>query len=113
MKALFTFETNPKEDQHIAQEMCGMLPYWVRDYALYDMKYDGNIVDWMTEMYDCGKLFSMQGTIKGDQYVSPHTEDAPLDYIAQSEIDEGTVYYFPYGIIALPVEGGHFITRMD
>jgi hypothetical protein len=45
--------------------------------------------------------------------VSPYEDDAPLDYIAQSEIAEGTVYYFPYGIIALPVSDGHFITRMD
>ena len=111
MKTVFTFKTNPKDDRHIAQEMCGLLPYWVRDYAL-DTSQD-DLVGYMTEVYGCGNLFSMQGTIKGDQYVSPHAEDEPLDYIAQSEIDEGTVYYFPYGIIALPVEGGHLITRMD
>lgn len=112
MKSVFTFKTNPKDDRHIAQEMCGLLPYWVRDYALDNTSQD-DLVGYMTEMYGCGKLYKLNGTIKGDQYVSPHAEDAPLDYIAQSEIDEGTVIYFPYGIIALPVEGGHFITRMD
>ena len=46
-------------------------------------------------------------------YDGDYEDDEPLDYLAKSQIAEGTVYYFPYAIIALPVEGGHFITRMD
>jgi hypothetical protein len=26
---------------------------------------------------------------------------------------QGTAYFYPYGILALPVDDGHFITRMD
>lgn len=111
MKALFTFKTNPKVDHHIAQEMCGLLPRWVRDYTLFSMIYDGNIVDWMTEAYGFGPLYDMKGAVMNKKYVGLGDDD--LDYIALSEIDEGTVFYFPYGIIALPIEGGHFITRMD
>ena len=111
MKTVFTFKTNPldKDPRH-AQEMCGILPLWVRDYALEGAT---DLVEYMTNAYGFGKLYQMNGTVKGDQYVSPYEDDEPLDYVAQSEIAEGTVYYFPFGIIALPVEGGHFITRMD
>ena len=111
MKSAFSFKTNPNDDHHIAQEMCGLLPYWVRDYAFDSSQND--LLGYMKDVYGCGNLYRLKGTIKSDQYVSPYEEDAPLDYIAQSEIAEGTVYYFPYGIIALPVSDGHFITRMD
>lgn len=108
---MFTLKINPNEDTDYAIEAIGLLPYWVRDYAASTVATD--IVEYMTGAYGFGKLYEFSGTVEGDKYVSPHEDDEPLDYLAKSQIAEGTVYYFPYAIIALPVEGGHFITRMD
>lgn len=111
MKSVFKLEINPEEDKNYAIEAIGLLPYWVRDYAASSI--DIGIVEYMERAYGFGKLYEYKGKVEGDKYVSPHEDDEPLDYIAKSGIEEGTVYYFPYGIIALPIVGGHFITRMD
>lgn len=111
MNKVFTFITNPIQDRSYAREACGVLPHWVHNYTLDPFERD--LVNYMQDVYGFGKLFELSGTIEDGKYVSPHEEDEPLDYIAKSEIKEGTVYYFPYAIIALPVKGGHFITRMD
>ena len=111
MNHIFTFETHEDHEPQWAAECCGLLPLWVRDFVLDNHNRD--IVSYMEDAYGFGSLYKMEGRIKSEQYISPYDEDEPLDYIAKSKIDEGTVYYFPYGIIALPVEVGHFITRMD
>ena len=106
----------PKE--HLAESL-GLLPIWVREYnvlSVYepDVAPVKDLVQYMTERYGFGRLYKFEGeVVEGGVYRSPHEEDDDLPWVGKMKTKHGTVYFYPYGILALPVDDGHFITRMD
>lgn len=99
----------PKE--HLVESL-GLLPHWVVEYNLLG---ENDIVQYMTERYGFGKLYCFGGEVlKDGSYKSLHDEDEDLQYVGKMNTKDGTVYFYPYAITALPTEDGkHFITRMD
>lgn len=98
----------PKE--HLAESL-GLLPMWVNEYNILG---EDDIVQYMTERYGFGRLYEFEGEVLEDGiYRSPHEEDDDLPWVGKMKTKHGTAYFYPYAITALPVDGGHFITRMD
>ena len=100
-------------------ESLGLLPIWVREYNVLcvyepDVAPVKDLVQYMTERYGFGRLYEFEGEVLEDgSYRSPHEEDDDLPWVGKMKTKHGTAYFYPYAITALPVDGGHFITRMD
>ena len=98
----------PKE--HLVESL-GLLPHWVVEY---NMLGESDIVQYMTERYGFGELYKFDGTVTEDgRWQSPHEEDEDLEYVGKMQTKDGTVYFYPYAITALPTDDGYFVTRMD
>ena len=98
----------PKE--HLVESL-GLLPHWVVEY---NMLGESDIVQYMTERYGFGELYKFEGTGTEDgRWQSPHEEDEDLEYVGKMQTKDGTVYFYPYAITALPTDDGYFVTRMD
>mgnify|MGYP003119586181 FL=1 len=98
----------PKE--HLAESL-GLLPLWVQEYNILG---ENDIVAYMTERYGFGRLYRFEGEVLEDgTYRSFFEEDDDLQWVGKMKTKHGTVYFYPFAITALPVDGGHFITRMD
>ena len=71
-------------------------------------------MQYMTERYGFGELYKFEGTVTEDGvYQSPHEDDEDLEYVGKMQTKDGTVYFYPYAITALPTDDGYFVTRMD
>ena len=98
----------PKE--HLAESL-GLLPHWVVEY---NMLGESDLVQYMTERYGFGELYRFGGDVQEDgSYKSNYDEDDDLQYVGKMDTKDGTVYFYPYAITALPTDEGYFITRMD
>jgi hypothetical protein len=98
----------PKE--HLAESL-GLLPIWVQEYNILGKD---DIVAYMTERYGFGRLYKFEGEVLEDgSYHTFFEEDEDLPWVGKMKTKQGTAYFYPYGILALPVDDGHFITRMD
>ena len=98
----------PKE--HLVESL-GLLPRWVVEYNVLG---ESDLVQWMTERYGFGELYRFGGDVQEDgSYKSNYDEDDDLQYVGKMETKDGTVYFYPYAITALPTDEGYFITRMD
>jgi len=98
----------PKE--HLVESL-GLLPHWVVEY---NMLGESDLVQYMTERYGFGELYRFGGDVQEDgSYKSNYDEDDDLQYVGKMETKDGTVYFYPYAITALPTDEGYFITRMD
>jgi len=98
----------PKE--HLVESL-GLLPHWVVEYNLLG---ESDIVQYMTKRYGFGELYRFGGDVLEDgSYKSNCDEDEDLQYVGKMDTKDGTVYFYPYAITALPTDEGHFITRMD
>ena len=98
----------PKE--HLVESL-GLLPHWVVEY---NMLGESDIVQYMTERYGFGELYKFEGTVTEDgRWQSPHEEEEDLEYVGKMQTKDGTVYFYPYAITALPTDDGYFVTRMD
>tara|TARA_R100001440_G_scaffold75624_1_gene103328 strand:+ start:182 stop:511 length:330 start_codon:yes stop_codon:yes gene_type:complete len=98
----------PKE--HLVESL-GLLPHWVVEYNLLG---ESDIVQYMTKRYGFGDLYRFGGEIVNDGvYKSNHEDDEDLEYVGKMDTKDGTVYFYPYAITALPTKDGYFITRMD
>ena len=118
MKIIKSLIINEEKYGHLppqdVKEALGLLPIWVHEFNVLG---DDDIVNFMKYRYEWG-LYEFNGTVTDTgAYKSEHDEDEDLDYIASMKTKEGTVYFYPYAIIALPTRlgkyHGHFITRMD
>jgi hypothetical protein len=98
----------PKE--HLTESL-GLLPHWVVEY---NMLGESDLVQYMTERYGFGELYRFGGDVQDDgSYKSNCDEDDDLQYVGKMDTKDGTVYFYPYAITALPTDEGYFITRMD
>ena len=96
--------------KHLVESL-GLLPHWVVEY---NMLGESDIVQYMTERYGFGELYKFEGTVTEDgRWQSPHEEDEDLEYVGKMQTKDGTVYFYPYAITALPTDDGYFVTRMD
>jgi len=97
-------------EEHLVESL-GLLPHWVVEYNLLG---ESDIVQYMTKRYGFGDLYRFGGEIVDDGvYKSNHEDDADLEYVGKMDTKDGTVYFYPYAITALPTKDGYFITRMD
>ena len=91
-------------------ETLGLLPVWVQAFNILG---GDDIVNFMRDKYQWG-LYKFNGAVtESGAYKSEYDEDEDLDYIAKMKTKEGTVYFYPYAITALPTPDGYYITRMD
>ena len=101
----------PDADPGMLQEMLGVLPYWVREYNILGT--DMDIVGFMTERYGFGKLYQFKGKVLDDGTYKC-AEDPDLPYVGKMNTPSGTVYFYQYAMLALPLpDGEYFVTRMD
>lgn len=98
-------------DKDYVREWLGALPIWVAEYNLYG---GDSVKDYLDKAYGFG-LYEYEGTniTEDGVYQSKHDEDPDLHFIAKMDTDEGTVYFYPYAITAIPTKDGYFVTRMD
>ena len=109
---MLTLNTTPyaAPKEHLVESL-GLLPHWVVEY---NMLGESDIVQYMTERYGFGELYKFEGTVTEDgRWQSPHEEDEDLEYVGKMQTKDGTVYFYPYAITALPTDDGYFVTRMD
>ena len=98
----------PKE--HLVESL-GLLPHWVVEYNLLG---ESDIVQYMTNRYGFSRLYKFEGEVLEDgSYHSFFEEDEDLPWVGKMKTKQGTVYFYPYAITALPTKDGYFITRMD
>jgi len=117
MLTLNTTHYNASEED--LTESLGLLPIWVREYNILsvyepDVAPVKDLVQYMTERYGFGELYRFGGDVQEDgSYKSNYDEDDDLQYVGKMDTKDGTVYFYPYAITALPTDEGYFITRMD
>ena len=101
----------PDVDLGLLEDMLGVLPYWVGEYILLGT--DMDIVGFMTERYGFGKLYQFKGKVLEDGTYKC-AEDPDLPYVGKMSTPNGTVYFYQYAMLALPLRNGeYFVTRMD
>ena len=108
-----TINTNafPDVDPGLLEDMLGVLPYWVGEYSIYGT--DMDIVGFMTERYGFGELYQFKGEVLEDGTYKC-AEDPDLPYVGKMSTPNGTVYFYQYAMLALPLPNGeYFVTRMD
>ena len=97
----------PKE--HLIESL-GLLPHWVVEYNILG---ESDLVKYMEKRYTFG-LYQFRGEVLEDGiYRSLYEDDDDLHWVAHMSTGDGLVYFYPYGIIALPTDDGYYITRMD
>ena len=110
MRLLLNTEAYPDYTQDQLVEWLGILPHWVAEYAVVE---DGDLVEHMTECYGFGSLYKFKGKVL-DNGTYTYPEDDDLEPIAKVKLKKGDVYFYPYGMLALPLPNGeYFVTRMD
>jgi len=88
-------------------EACGYIPYWVDDYN----NTETGLKEHLANCYQFG-LYEMGGEVLEDgTYRYPGDDDLP--WIVKMTTPDGILYQYLYGIVAIPTEEGHFVTRMD
>ena len=99
--------TEPKE---YLREWLGVLPNWVHEFNILNGE---DILTFMADCYGYG-LHKFEGEVldSGD-YRSKYEEDEDLVHIGKMGTAKGNVYFYPYGMVALPTDDGYFVTRMD
>jgi len=96
----------------LLEDMLGVLPYWVAEFILYGWK-KMDILEFMTERYGFGKLYQFKGEVLEDGTYKC-AEDPDLPYVGKMNTPSGTVYFYQYAMLALPLPNGeYFVTRMD
>ena len=112
MKLTINTKAFPDVELGLLEDMLGVLPYWVGEYIVYGwIKMD--IVAFMTERYGFGKLYQFKGKVLEDGTYKC-AEDPDLPYVGKMSTPNGTVYFYQYAMLALPLPNGeYFVTRMD
>ena len=111
MKLTINTKAFPDVNPGLLEDMLGVLPYWVGEYIIYGT--DMDIVGFMTERYGFGKLYQFKGKVLEDGTYKC-AEDPDLPYVGKMNTPSGTVYFYQYAMLALPLpDGSHFVTRMD
>jgi hypothetical protein len=107
MEVKVNVEAWPQYDKDFLVQWGGFIPYWVAEFE------EGSLIDHLAERYGFGDLRSMGGTVADGVYRYPDDDDLP--HILSMETPLGTLYQFPYGIVAIPDGEGkpHLVTRMD
>ena len=93
-------------------DMLGVLPYWVGDYVAYGSDHD--LTYHMKQQYGYGDFYEWGGQVLADgTYRADNDEDEDMQFIGRMKTDDGMVYFYPYGVIAMPTDNGYLVTRMD
>jgi len=112
MKLTINKKVFPDVDPGLLEDMLGVLPYWVAEYILYGWK-KMDILEFMTDRYGFGKLYQFKGKVSEDGTYKC-AEDPDLPYVGKMNTPSGTVYFYQYAMLALPLPNGeYFVTRMD
>lgn len=96
--------------EHLVESL-GVLPYWVTEAVLFQ---EDNIEEYLERRYGY-PLHKFNGTVADDgTYSSEYEEDPDMPYVGKMQTHKGTVYFYPYAMVAIPAnDGTHFVTRMD
>jgi hypothetical protein len=98
------------EPKDYLREWLGVLPYWVKEFNLLN---GDDIVAFMNGCYGYG-LYKFEGEVLEDgTYRSQYDDDDDMPFIGKMATARGDVYFYPYGMVALPTSDGYFVTRMD
>lgn len=101
------YDNLPQE--HLVESL-GVLPYWVRESHILGVDC---MKSYLNDRYGYG-LYEYKGKVKEDgTYQSEFEEDEDLHFIARMRTQLGMVYFYPYAMVAIPTDDGHFVTRMD
>lgn len=93
-------------------ETLGLLPMWVAEYNMLGEK--ETLIEHMETAYGFGSLYKFEGQVLEDgTYRSNYEEDEDMEFVGRMNTRDGYVYFYPYGMIALPTKDGYFVTRMD
>ena len=108
-----TLELNTKdydEPKEYLREWLGILPNWVNEFNILNSE---DILTFMADCYGYG-LHKFEGEVLyNGAYRSQYDEDEDLAHIGRMATSFGYVYFYPYGMVALPTTDGHYVTRMD
>ena len=112
MKLTINKKVFPDVDPGLLEDVLGILPYWVAEYILYGWK-KMDILEFMTDRYGFGKLYQFKGKVSEDGTYKC-AEDPDLPYVGKMNTPSGTVFFYQYAMLALPLPNGeYFVTRMD
>lgn len=110
----FNTEAYPEYTRPQLGEWMGLIGLWFSEWQYAHKLYDGDMVQYMQDNYGFGELYKMGGSVSDSgTYVSSYEDDEDLEWIGRVKTSNGYAYCYPYGIVAIPTDDGHFITRMD
>ena len=110
----FNTEAHPQYTRPQLGEWMGLIGVWFSEWQYSHLDYGDNMVQYMQDSYGFGQLYRMVGKVSDrGTYVSSYEDDEDLDWIGRIMTSKGYAYCFPYGIVAIPTDDGHFIIRMD
>lgn len=102
--------TDYNEPKEYLIEWLGVLPHWVYEF---NVLHGDDIVSYMDGRYGYGLHKFGGDVLDSGAYRSEYEEDEDLPYIGKMGTARGDVYFYPYGMVALPTNDGYFVTRMD
>ena len=95
--------------EHLVESL-GVLPHWVRESHILGADC---MKSYLKDRYGYG-LYEYGGKVMTDgTYVSEFEEDKDMPFVARMRTQLGMVYFYPYAMVAIPTDDGHFVTRMD
>lgn len=116
MKAIVNIyvEFDPNDmyrERPLGMDTLGLIPFWVFEWNNVDDA-DMTLKDYLDKRYGYG-LYEMDKSTISSKGVYSYPDDPDLYPIAKMDTRAGVFYQYDYGIVAIPTEDGHFVTRMD
>jgi len=95
--------------EHLVESL-GVLPYWVTEAVLFQ---EDNLEEYLEKRYGY-PLHKFNGSVADDgTYSSEYEDDPDMPYVGKMQTHKGTVYFYPYAMVAIPTDDGYTVTRMD
>tara|TARA_Y100000004_G_scaffold134248_1_gene151829 strand:+ start:3496 stop:3873 length:378 start_codon:yes stop_codon:yes gene_type:complete len=115
----------PDMTSHDLMAWGGLIPLWVMEWNLRKaMGVDITLFEHLHTQYEARAGMGIKGREMGgkinDEGIYQYPEDPPMQPYMTWETEAGTVYFYPYSVMGIPLQGPsittgqtHYVARMD
>ena len=125
MQITYNKKDYPKLNTNDLMSWGGFIPIWIVEWNLRKaMGVDVTLFDHLDKQYEARSGMGIKGREMGgkinDEGIFEYPDDPPMKPFMTWDVEEGTVYFYPYSIMGIPLQRPsittgqtHYVTRMD